>query len=452
MKPVLEDVLARVRELAAGKDQAGLAAYLEPLHPADVADVLEELADDERVFVLKTLGTEKAAEVLTEVDERSGQALLQLLTDHEVVSLLEEMPSDDAADIIAGLPPAKSKEIRKLLGSDDREMLQELLGFEEDTAGGIMEAETAAVSEDSTIADAISLVRSKADEIENMQNVYVLDRHGRVRGKVPILDLLLHDTGEKVLDVMQENVITVPVDMDQEEVASLFGKYDQFTLPVVDRDGRLVGRITADDILDVVEEEATEDIARIAGTGEVEIGETSPLRISRARLPWLIISVIGEALNAVVMSRFTLSIETMVALVFFIPLLLNTAGSTGVQAAVVVVREIAVGHDSVGSVWRRVFRELQVALLNDLVLGIILFAVVTIWQGEVGLGLLLWVTLICVTCVSAFLGAIVPLTMHRMKIDPAIAAGPFITVSSDVVGLLIYMVIATNYIAIFHKG
>jgi magnesium transporter len=452
MKPALEDVLARVRELAAAHDREGLALYLEPLHPADVADVLEELGNGERVFVLKTLGTEKAAEVLTEVDERSGQALLQLLTDHEVVSLLEEMPSDDAADIMAGLPPAKSKEIHKLLATDDREMLQELLGFEEDTAGGIMEAETAAVSEDSTIADAISLVRSKAEEIENMQNVYVLDRAGRVRGKVPILDLLLHDAGEKVLDVMQENVITVPVDMDQEQVASLFGKYDQFTLPVVDRDGRLVGRITADDILDVVEEEATEDIARIAGTDEEEIGETSPLKISRARLPWLIVSVIGEALNAVVMSRFTLSIETMVALVFFIPLLLNTAGSTGVQAAVVVVREIAVGHDSVGRVWRRVFRELQVALLNDLVLGIILFAVVTAWQGEIGLGLLLWVTLICVTCVSAFLGAIVPLTMHRMKIDPAIAAGPFITVSSDVVGLLIYMVIATNYIAIFHKG
>ena len=452
MKPALEDVLARVRGLAAARDREGLAAFLEPLHPADVADVLEELGNGERVFVLKTLGTEKAAEVLTEVDDRSGLALLQLLTDHEVVSLLEEMPSDDAADIMGSLPPAKSKEIHKLLATDDREMLQELLGFEEDTAGGIMEAETAAVSEDSTIADAISLVRSKADEIENMQNVYVLDRHGRVRGKVPILDLLLHDAGEKVLDVMQENVITVPVDMDQEEVASLFGKYDQFTLPVVDRDGRLVGRITADDILDVVEEEATEDIARIAGTDEEEIGETSPLKISRARLPWLIVSVIGEAANAVVMSRFTLSIETMVALVFFIPLLLNTAGSTGVQAAVVVVREIAVGHDSVGRVWRRVFRELQVALLNDLVLGIILFAVVTIWQGEVGLGLLLWVTLICVTCVSAFLGAIVPLTMHRMKIDPAIAAGPFITVSSDVVGLLIYMVIATNYIAIFHKG
>ena len=452
MKPELEQVLARARDLAVRRDREGLAAYLEPLHPADVADVLEELENGERVFVLKTLGTEKAAEVLTEVDERSGQALLQLLTDHEVVSLLEEMPSDDAADIMGGLPPAKSKQIHDLLATDDRERLQELLEFDEDTAGGIMEAETAAVAEDSTIAEAIGLVRSKADEIENLQNVYVIDKEGRLRGKVPILDLLLHDTNEKVLDVMKENVVEVPVDMDQEEVASLFGKYDEFTLPVVDRAGRLVGRITADDILDVVEEEATEDIARIAGTGEEEIGETSPLRISRARLPWLIVSVVGEALNAVVMSRFTLSIETMVALVFFIPLLLNTAGSTGVQAAVVVVREIAVGHDSVGRLWRRVARELQVALLNDLVLGIILFAVVTVWQGEVGLGLLLWVTLICVTCVSAFLGAIVPLTMHRMKIDPAIAAGPFITVSSDVVGLLIYMVIATNYIAIFHKG
>ena len=452
MKPELEEVLARARDLAVRKDRAGLAACLEPLHPADVADVLEELENGEKVFVLKTLGTEKAAEVLTEVDDRSGQALLHLLTDHEVVSLLEEMSSDDAADIMGNLPPAKSKQIHDLLPTDDRERLQELLEFDEDTAGGIMEAETAAVTEDSTIADAIGLVRSKADEIENLQNVYVIDKEGRLRGKVPILDLLLHDTSEKVLDVMKENVVKVPVDMDQEEVASLFGKYDEFTLPVVDRAGRLVGRITADDIFDVVEEEASEDIARIAGTGEDEIGETSPLRISRARLPWLIVSVVGEALNAVVMSRFTLSIETMVALVFFIPLLLNTAGSTGVQAAVVVVREIAVGHDAVGHVWRRVFRELQVALLNDVVLGLILFAVVTVWQGEVGLGLLLWVTLVCVTCVSAFLGAIVPLTMNRLGIDPAIAAGPFITVSSDVVGLLIYMVIATHYIAIFHKG
>jgi magnesium transporter len=452
MKPVQEQDLVRVREMVARKDVAGLSAMMGPLHAADVADVLEELEDVERVFVLKTLGTEKAAEVLTEVDERSGQALLHLLTDNEVVSLLAEMPSDDAVDIIASLPPDKSKQIHALLPTQDRERLKELLQFEEDTAGGIMELESVAVTEQSTIGDAVTVVRTMADEIENLQNVYVVDDEGRLLGKVPVLELLLHDADEKVSDVMKENVVTVPVDMDQEDVASLFGKYDEFTLPVVDRGGRLVGRITADDILDVVEEEATEDIARFAGTDEEEIGETSPLRISRARLPWLIVSVCGELVNAVVMSRFTVSLETIVALAFFIPLLINTAGSTGLQAAVVVVREIAVGHDSVGRVWRRVFREIQVALLNDLVLGAILFVVVWLWQGQLGLGIMLFIALVCVTCVSAFMGAIVPLTMHRFKIDPAIAAGPFITVSSDVIGLAIYMVLATNYIVHFYKG
>jgi magnesium transporter len=452
VKPVLEDALMQVKKLVAARDSAALAALLQPLHPADIADVVEGLESIERVFVLKTLGTEMAAEVLTEIDERSGQALLQMLTDNEVVSLLAEMPSDDAVDIIAGLPPEKSKQIRALLPAEDREKLRELLAFEEDTAGGIMELERVAVTEDATVRDAIDLVRTMADEIENLQSVYVVNRKEQILGKIPVLKLLLHDADAPVVDVMEENVVSVPVDMDQEEVASLFGKYDEFTLPVVDRTGRLVGRITADDILDVVEEEATEDMARIAGTDEEEIGETSPVRISRARLPWLVVSVCGELVNAVVMSRFAVPLETMVALAFFIPLLINTAGSTGLQAAVVVVREIAVGHDSVGRVWRRVFRELQVALLNDLVLGTLLFVVVWLWQGEVGLGVLLFVSLICVTSVAACMGALVPLTMNRLGVDPAIAAGPFITVSSDVVGLAIYMLLATNYIVLFGKG
>jgi magnesium transporter len=451
MKPVQEESILHAKELVAGGNVSGLVAWLEPLHAADVADILEELQDVERVFVLKALGVEKAADVLTEIDDRSGQALLHLLTDNEVVTLLTEMPSDDAADIIGNLPPAKSKQIHALLPTDERERLKELLEFEEDTAGGIMELETAAVTEEASIGDAIAVVRSKADEIENLQNVYVVGLDGRLLGKVPVLELLLHDAGESVSEMMERDVVTVPVDMDQEDVASLFGKYDEFTLPVVDRGGKLVGRITADDILDVVEEEATEDIARFVGTDEEEIGEKSPWRISRARLPWLVVSVCGELINAAVMSRFVVSLETMVTLVFFIPLLINAAGSTGLQAAVVVVREIAVGQDT-GHVWRRVLREVQVALLNDLVLGLILFGVVTMWQGEIGLGFLLFTALVSVTCVAALMGALVPLTMNRLGIDPAIAAGPFITVTSDVIGLLIYMVLATSYIAHFYSG
>lgn len=451
MKPVQAESIQKIKALASAGDAAAVNAFLEPLHPADVADVLEELEDAERMFVLKSLGTEQAAEVLTEIDERSGQELLQLLSDNELVNLLSEMPSDDAADIIGGLSPEKSQQIHALLPIEDRERMRELLRFEEDTAGGIMELDTAAVTERSTVGDAIAMVRTKADEIENLQNVYVVDLEGRLLGKVPLLELLLHDAGESVSELMERDLVSVPVDMDQEDVAALFGKYDEFTLPVVDHEERLVGRITADDILDVVEEEATEDIARFVGTDEEEIGETSPWRISRARLPWLVVSVCGELLNAAVMSRFVVSLETLVTLVFFIPLLINAAGSTGLQAAVVVVREIAVGHET-GRVWRRVFREIQVALLNDIVLGIILFGVVMLWQGEVGLGVLLFAALVSVTCVAAFMGALVPLTMNRLGIDPAIAAGPFITVTSDVIGLLIYMVLATTYIAYFYPG
>jgi magnesium transporter len=450
MSDMHEETTAQVLDLVERGETAALAELLEPYHPADIAEILEGLGNEDRIRVLKMLGTEKAAEVLIAIDEHSGQVLLELLTDTEVVSLLGEMPSDDAADMIASLPPEKSKQVDALLPSEDREMLHELLEFEEDTAGGIMEIEKIAVGEGATVRDAIALVRRLADEIENIQSVYVVSRDGRLVGSVPVLDLLLHDHNTKVTEIMDDHVISVPVDMDQEDVASLFAKYDEFTLPVVDAEGRLAGRITADDILDVVEEEASEDIARIVGTVEDEIGETSPLKISRARLPWLVIAMLGQMLNAVIMSHYAVSLETMVTLAFFVPLVIGTAGATGIQAAVVVVREIALGQVSTASISRRVFREMQVTLLNGVVLGALLFGIVSFWQKDMGLGLLLLSTLLAVTFVSAFIGAFIPLVMSRTKIDPAIATGPFITVTSDIIGLVIYMSFATFYVA--HLG
>ncbi len=447
MSDIHEETTEQVRDLVERGDMIALAELLEPHHPADIADILEGLDKEVQARVLKALGTETAAEVLTAIDEHSGQALLELLTDSEVVSLLGEMPSDDAADIIANLPPEKSKQVDALLPVEDREMIHELLTFEEDTAGGIMEIEKIAVGVGATVRDAIALVRQLADEIENIQSVYVVEPDGRLVGSVPVLDLLLHDDATRVADIMDDHVISVPVEMDQEEVASLFGKYDEFTLPVVDAEGKLVGRITADDILDVVEEEASEDIARIVGTVEEEIGETSPLKISRARLPWLAIAMLGQVLNAVIMSHYAVSLETLVTLAFFIPLVIGTAGSTGIQAAVVVVREIALGQVSTASIWRRVFREMQVTVLNGAVLGVLLFGIVFFWQRDVSLGILLVCTLLSVTVVSAFLGAFIPLVMNRVKIDPAIATGPFITVTSDIIGLIIYMTFATFYVA-----
>ncbi|MFQ5512077.1 MAG: magnesium transporter [Candidatus Krumholzibacteriia bacterium] len=444
------EVLARVRDLLEGDDPEALRGVLAGLHPADIAELLAEMENEQNVRVLKHLGNETAAEVLAMVDERSGQELLKLLSDTEVVSLLGEMPSDDVADIISGLPPEKSRQIDALLPSGEREKLHELLEFDEDTAGGIMEVEKVAVRESASIRDAIELVRRLADQIENLQNVYAVDRDGVLVGSIPVLGLLLHEQGERVSDLMDRNVIGVPVDMDQEEVAAMFGKYDEFTLPVVDSGGRLVGRITVDDIIDVLEEEASEDIARIAGTVEDEISEKSPVRISRARLPWLVIGMLGQIINAMNMSRYSASLETMVTLAFFIPLVIGTAGNMGMQAAVVVVRQIAVGQISTTHMGRRVLREMMVTVMNSVVLGAILFSVVTLWRHETGLGLLLWITLMGVTLVGAFMGASIPLVLNRLRVDPAIATGPFITVLSDILGLLIYMTFATYYLS--HLG
>jgi len=431
--------------IAAGRMQE-LDALLEPLHPADIADLLEELEVDQQIATLKRLGTERAAEVLTELDSKSGQALLQLLSDHEVVALLGELPSDDAADLMSTLTPEKTERVEALLPSEEREEIQELLEFGPETAGGLMQVERVWVREDATIQDAIDFVRRVADEVESPQRVYVVSDRDELVGVLSIMDLVLKEPSVRIRDVMERNVPSVPVQMDQEQVAALFSKYDEFTMPVVDAAGRLVGRITMDDIIDVMEEEATEDITAIAGTSDEELGETSILRVSRSRLPWLVTGLLGQIVGALLMSRYEASLTTYVVLAFFIPLIVGTAGNIGIQAAVVVVRELALGQIDLLAVGRRVLKEIQVAFLNGLVLGGVLFGVVYGWRHDVGLGMLLWGSLLLVIFVAAFMGSSIPLLLNRWRIDPAIATGPFVTVSNDIIGMAIYLTLATAYL------
>lgn len=447
MDRVTPDIVERVRALVEGDEGAALDAALAELHPADIADVLQELSDKQRVSVLKRLDTDRAAEVLTEIDQHSGQELLLLLSDSEIASLVEEMPSDDAADLMSTLPPEQSERLGALLSEEGREQLEGLMGFEEDSAGGIMEVECVAVPETATIDEAIDVVREQAHEIENVQNIFVVDAGGRLTGVLPVLELIIHPRSTPVRELMETNVLSVPVDMDQEEVASLFGKYDEFVLPVVDAEGKLVGRITVDDIIDVIEEETSEDFAHIAGTDEQELGEPSIVKVSRRRLPWLIAGLVGELFNAFMMDGYQVTLRTLVVLVFFVPLIVATAGNTGMQGAIVVVRELALGEIGVFDTTRRVIKELAVGLLNGFVLGAIVFTTVVIWQHDPGLGFLLWGALVSVMLVAAFVGSAVPLILNRWKIDPAIATGPFITVANDIIGLAIYLALARMYLA-----
>ncbi|HEX5132049.1 MAG TPA: magnesium transporter [Candidatus Krumholzibacteria bacterium] len=431
--------------LAAGRVEE-LDRFLAPLHSADIAEILTEFEVEEQAAMLKRIGTERAAEVLTELDSKSGLALLQLLTDHEVVALLEELPSDDAADLISSLPPETTERVEALLPSEDRDEIHELLEFGPETAGGLMQVERVWVREDATIQDAIDFVRRVADEVESPQRVYVVSESDELVGVLSIMDLVLKPPHVRVHDVIERNVPAIPVDMDQEQVAAMFSKYDEFTMPVVDTGGRLVGRITMDDIIDVMEEEATEDITAIAGTTDEELGETSIVRVSRSRLPWLLTGFFGEVVGAVLMSRYEASLATFVVLVFFIPLIVATAGNIGVQAAVVVVREIALGQIDLKRTGQRVFKEIQVAFLNGMVLGALLFGLVYAWRQDAALGGLLWVTLLMVVFVAAVMGSAIPLFLNRLKIDPALASGPFVTVSNDIIGMAIYLALATAYL------
>jgi magnesium transporter len=444
-----EDVAA-VERMIESKDLEALRGFLDPLHSADIADILQKLEPAQQVAVLKRLDNERAAEVLTEIDRHSGQALLLLLSDREVVSLLEEMPSDDAVDIMSVLPPEKSERVEALLPTEERQQLQELMEFEEDTAGGIMEVERIVVRENATIRDAIDVARAGADEIENLQKIYVVRDNGELAGYLDILDLLLYPRSMPIVDTMKKIPVVVPVEMDQEDVAALFGKYDEFTLPVVDASNKLVGRITVDDIIDVIEEEASEDITHIAGTTEDELGEPSPIKVSRTRLPWLIAGLVGQVFAALIMSRYEVSLQTYVVLAFFVPLIVGTAGSIGIQAAVVVVRELSLGQIDVRHTSSRVLKELVVALINGVILGAVLFIIVVVWRQEVELAALLLCSLLSVILVAAFMGASIPLVLEKWNIDPAIATGPFITVSNDIIGLVIYLSMANFYLSHFH--
>jgi len=282
--------------------------------------------------------------------------------------------------------------------------------------------------------------------VESPQRVYVVNEAGKLVGELSILDLVIKPYSARVRDVMQQCSGAVPVDMDQKQVAAMFSKYDEFTMPVVDGQGRLVGRITMDDIMDVLEEEKSKDLTRIAGTTGQELGETSIFKVSRSRLPWLITGFLGEGLGAILMSRYEASLATFVVLAFFIPLIVGTAGNIGIQAAVVVVRELALGQINVYRMGRRVVKELQVAFLNGLVLGAILFALVYFWRHDVALAGLLWGSLLLVIFVAAFMGSSIPLLLQRWRVDPAIATGPFVTVSNDVIGMAIYLTLATAYL------
>jgi magnesium transporter len=441
-KTLLDSIKPMIEEKAYPELEKSLA----PLHPADLADLLEHLEDEDRISVFSLLAPERAGKVLTQISPPIQESLTNELDDQKLTLILNELDSDDATDIFSHLPKERTEDIIRLLKPDVAEGLKRLIRYETDTAGGIMTLEFVSVNANSTIREAIEIIREKSEEVEKLYYVWVVDDHGTLLGVVSMKDLLLEPIDTKIKDIMNTDIISVDADTDQEEVARIVKQYDLTNVPVVNGQHKLIGRITNDDIIDVIDEEASEDISLMAGVLDQELAEESALKISRARLPWLLLGLLGGLVSAIVINHFHGSIEKILALSFFIPVIMAMGGNTGIQASTVVIRGLATGDISIIRLGRRLLTELWVALINGILCGILLGLVVSIWLSDLPLGIGVGVSLISVILFSGSFGAFIPLFLKKLNIDPALAAGPFITTSNDILGLLIYLSIITQFL------
>lgn len=441
-----KEFISDIKDLVDSKAEYLLRNILSDLHPADISEILDHLDEQERNFVFEIIDTEKASDVILELDTASREDILEHLDEVQISEIIDEMQSDDAANIVQELDDETATRVLEKLDFEESQEVRELLKYEEDTAGGIMQLEFVDVYETESVRQAIDEVREKSKDVQKIYDIFVVNREGILVGVVSTEQLLMVGPDELISDIMNTDVISARTNEDQEEVANRFKKYDLVTLPVVTPAGKLVGRVTIDDIVDVIEQEASEDVSKMAGSVDEDVTETSTLRISRSRLPWLMTALVGELVAAFVLSRFETSLNAVLALAFFLPIIMAMAGNVAIQCSSIVIRGLATGEIRLLDVQRQVFKELRVAMVNGIVLGVILSGIVSFWIGNLEVALVVSVALVCVIFFAALNGTLFPLILKRLRVDPALAAGPFVTMTNDTLGILIYLGIATLFL------
>jgi magnesium transporter len=437
------EILGSIRELIEKKNQGALLNLLIDLHPADVADLLTDLKKDERKYLFPLLPTEKASAVLTELDPPIVDQLIKDVSEERLSNLVDKMDSDDAADIISELPEELAQSVLEQIPDEISEDVKELLLYEEDTAGGIMALEFVSVINKSTVNQTIKAIRKVRKKMKTVHTIWVTDDNEKLLGSVSLTDLVLAKGKALISKIVNKEIKFVYTDMDQEEVAIFFRKYDLVSLPVVNSSHQLVGQITIDDIIDVVEEEASEDISLFAGSSDEELQEDSFLKISWVRLPWLMVAFVGQLIAAIIIQQFEGTLVQIIALTFFMPVIMAMGGNSGIQSSIIVIRGLATGEISVESTWRRFFREFRVSLFIGLIFGIMMFLVVGLWLGNFMMGVVIGIALNLVILQATLFGGLIPFLLKRADIDPALASGPFITTFNDILGLLIYLALIT---------
>jgi len=441
-----QEVIENISELVEAQDTPSILTILANLHPADIAELINHLKVEDAKYVFGILDRDTAVEVITELDEDLREEILAEIDKNKITDIVDELDSDDATDIVSELPESVAEHVLENIDEEDSAEVKELLKYPEDTAGGLMSSDFVFVYDDATLREAIKEVRRHADEFEQIYHIYVLNKNKQLLGFVPLKALLTNPLRTKITDVMEEDLIYVTPDIDQEEVAQIMDKYDLVSLPVVDKDKVMLGRITIDDIVDVIQEEAEEDISKIAGLTDDEEVSHSPFKVSRIRLPWLMVSLFGELISALVLSHFQASLEQIIVASFFIPIVMAMGGSSGQQAAIVMVRYLGTKGIWFSEALKKLGKEFKVALVNGAVSSIILF-VMTYFFFDTGLhfSMILSFTLLIIMINATIIGAAVPVFLKKIGVDPVVATGPFVATTNDIIGLLTYFILLSIF-------
>lgn len=430
------------------KNPEGIRKLLSEMHSSEIADIIESLDTDEHAFVLDSLDVETASDVFFELDIDKREEILAELDDQRIAHIAEEMDSDDAADLIGELSDEKAESVLSRMDPDEVRDVEPLLIYPDDSAGGIMQTELVKVKTDTTVRDTVNWIRLIADDIEEFHGVYVVDEHNILLGFVPLRKLIIANPKELISNEMEPIETSVTPYMDQEEVADLFRRYDVVSLPVVDDNSRLLGRITSDDILDVISEEAEEDMYQLAGMAEHlhPIFTPTQERI-KLRIPWLLMTLLGELLIAfIIIKVFQPTLEKVAILAAFMPAIMAMGGNVGIQTTTIIIRSLGLGTVNIQQIMKLIVSEVKVGLALGVICGSIAALIgIMISYNEpqvFKLAITVLVAMVSATIATSFIGVAAPLLLNRINLDPAASSGPFLTMFNDLFGSLFYLFVA----------
>ena len=435
-----KELIDNISDLILNKNNKEIKKIVKTLHYADLAELINELKFDESLYLLKLIDSDKTSDVLTELDDDLRERVLKEFSEKEIAGEIKELDSDDAVDILSELSEEKKEKVISLIKDENiTENIRELLNYDEDTAGGLMAKELISVNENWSVLKCLREIRKQAKDITRVHSIYVLNKKEELIGRLSLKDLIMSPSKKKIKQIYIPKVDYVNVNDSAEDVAKLMRKYDLEAIPVINDDRQLLGRITIDDIVDFIKDEAEEDYLLAAGVSNDVEADDSIFELSKARLPWLVLGLFGGLGSVFILESFEeiMASESLRALFFYTPLIAAMAGNVGVQSSAIVVQGLA--NDLIkGSVLKRLVKEVSLTVLNGIILSLLIIGFGQIVNQPIEMSLTISVSMIFVIIVAALIGTAVPIILDKLDIDPAIATGPFITTGNDVIGILLF--------------